>query len=161
MNAVRVLARVVPVVLAPRESAAAGGQEEDDFEQAVFWAQESRVRFEPDGEEEERVRPSSRERSASAGESAEEGQFVLEDGQDSDQEEDRTTPRPNDDSTPSAAPPPPPPLAEQLLAALVDLLFVPGLTLPPRLSGEGSSAAVVYTIWCVLFPRGGHARSPS
>ncbi|TKA53363.1 hypothetical protein B0A53_04381 [Rhodotorula sp. CCFEE 5036] len=150
MNAVRVLARVLPVVLAPRQSAAAAG--EDEFELAVFWAQESRVRFEPDEEDqaEMQAEPSSGERPASA--SAEEGQFVLadeDDDEDQEEEGDGTdAPRPQDNSAPNASPPPQPPLAEQLLAALVDLLFVPGLTLPRSSVDDSRSAAVViYTIW--------------
>ena len=163
MNAVRVLARVIPVVLAPRQSAAAAG--EDEFELAVFWAQESRVRFEPDEEDqaEMQAEPSSGERPASA--SAEEGQFVLadedddedqeeegDDDEDQEEEGDGTdAPRPQDNSAPNASPPPQPPLAEQLLAALVDLLFVPGLTLPRSSVDDSSSAAVVvYTIWCAV-----------
>jgi hypothetical protein len=153
MNAVRVLARVLPVVLAPRQSAAAAG--EDEFELAVFWAQESRVRFEPDEEDqaEMQAEPSSGERPASA--SAEEGQFVLadeDDDEDQEEEGDGTdAPRPQDNSAPNASPPPQPPLAEQLLAALVDLLFVPGLTLPRSSVDDSRSAAVViYTIWCAF-----------
>lgn len=145
MNAVRVLARVIPVLLAPRETAA---DEEDEFEQAVFWAQQSRVRLHFEEEADEEVGeagPSSRTERPAA---VEEGQFVLaDDDQDSDRDEDdgAEPPRPSDPS-----PLVEPPLAEQLLAALVDLLFVPGLTLPQSSVDSSSSAAVVYTIWCVL-----------
>jgi hypothetical protein len=113
----------------------------DRLEEAIFWTSE-RVRVErplvppvvvvqePDDDDEA-------------------GQFVIEDEDD----EDAGT------ATPKKATPAPvaveedeweelPPLAERLLAALVDLAFVPGFTVPAeRRTADG---AVAYVIWFVV-----------
>lgn len=125
VNAVRVLSRVVPVILAPRE---ADGSV-DEFEEALFWTtdDDSSDRGQlpgPDGSE------------------GEAGQFVLADDEDDEEDEDSGPAR----TASSRATVPP--LAERLLGALVDLLFLPGLTLPRSIASEG--AGVVHAIWCVV-----------
>ncbi|BGO88692.1 hypothetical protein NBRC10512_005138 [Rhodotorula toruloides] len=139
LNAVRVLSRVVPLVLAPRVAGAV-----DQVEEELFWRREKVPLREEVGEE-----------SASGKEEAKasdaEGQFVLEDEEDED-----TTPV--DPLTSASAVKAQheaeesafeelPPLAERLLSALVDLLFVPGFTLPDSSRAGADSSIVTYSIW--------------
>lgn len=141
LNAVRVLSRVVPLVLAPRVAGAV-----DQVEEELFWRREKVPLRKEVGEE-----------SASGKEEAKasdaEGQFVLEDEEDED-----TTPV--DPLTSASAVKAQheaeesafeelPPLAERLLSALVDLLFVPGFTLPDSSRAGADSSIVTYSIWCV------------
>ncbi|GAA5883269.1 hypothetical protein JCM3774_001791 [Rhodotorula dairenensis] len=128
LNAVRVLARVLPVVLAPRDSATPEG---DDFETAVFWSIESTVDLSGDQGHIPTLQ-------GTTGDSGAEGQFVLA-SDDDDEDDDRAERSPQAGDSASR------PLAEQLLSALVDLLFVPGLSLPR--SAAVNAAPVVYTIW--------------
>lgn len=116
LNAVRVLSRVVPLILAPREPDGSV----DEFEEALFWSEDD---FEGLGQ-------------SQGDDDAREGQFVL---ADEDEEEGDSI---EAQQSRAAAPP----LAERLLGALVDLLFLPGLTLPRSIASEG--AGVVHAIWC-------------
>ncbi|POY73446.1 hypothetical protein BMF94_3383 [Rhodotorula taiwanensis] len=116
LNAVRVLSCVVPLVLAPREPDGSV----DEFEEALFWSEdESEGLGQSQGDDDAR-----------------EGQFVL---ADEDEEEGDSI---EAQQSRAAAPP----LAKRLLGALVDLLFLPGLTLPRSIASEG--AGVVHAIWC-------------
>ncbi|BGP45142.1 hypothetical protein JCM10450v2_000959 [Rhodotorula kratochvilovae] len=160
LNAVRVLARVVPLLLAPRGLDAHGREVTDQVEDELFWRRE-RVPVAP-------AAAAQSERPPPTGESAQgergaarddEGQFVLEDD-DEDADGDAGAPDPLSafaavsSSTAEAEPAYEelPPLAERLLGALVDLLFVPGFTVAEALrprdeTGEGEGSVVTYAIW--------------
>lgn len=143
LNAVRVLSRVVPLILAPRQAGAL-----DEVEEELFWRRDKAPVRKEVGEES----PTGNEQ-AKAGDA--EGQFVLED---EDDEDAATDPLASASASSSAAQPTAeqqpafeeiPPLAERLLSALVDLLFVPGFTLPESSRSSTDSSIVTYSIWCV------------
>lgn len=160
LNAVRVLTRIVPLVLAPRGTDAHGREVRDEVEDELFWRREKVPVASP------RARDDERGGAQGVGVGTEdvpgdEGQFVLED-EDDDAEDDGATPAaPSDARAPSSSAPEAeytelPPLAERLLGALVDLLFVPGFTIADGLGPQGSSLAdeedrsvVTYAIWWV------------
>lgn len=142
LNAVRVLSRVVPLVLAPRQAGAV-----DEVEEELFWRKEKvPARKDVAGESLGGEEPKTGDA---------EGQFVLEDEDD----EGLVTANPLTSasaSSPAAQPEQQPafeklpPLAERLLGALVDLLFVPGFTLPESSRAGADSSIVTYSIWCVM-----------
>ncbi|BGP37050.1 hypothetical protein JCM10449v2_000954 [Rhodotorula kratochvilovae] len=160
LNAVRILARVVPLLLAPRGLDAHGREVTDQVEDELFWRRE-RVPVAP-------AAAAQSERPPPTGESAQgergaarddEGQFVLEDD-DEDADGDVGAPDPLSAFaavSSSAAEAEPayeelPPLAERLLGALVDLLFVPGFTVaealrPRQDTADGEGSVVTYAIW--------------
>ncbi|GAA5971297.1 hypothetical protein JCM11641_008300 [Rhodosporidiobolus odoratus] len=139
INAVRVLSRVVPVLLGPQMTDADGRRRSEDIEEKVFWAREKVLR------QREKAKPGEPEPQGQAAQEGD-GQFVLEDEDDDDESSPSA-------STPIAAEPAAlepeydklPPLALTLLSTLVDLLFVPGFTLPLSLRQEGTG--VCYSIW--------------
>lgn len=141
LNAVRVLSRVVPIVLAPRTAGAV-----DQVEEELFWRKE---KVPPKQEVGEEFASGKEETKASDAE----GQFVLEDEED----EDAMPADPLTSTSAAKAQPEAeeqafeelPPLAERLLSALVDLLFVPGFTLPVSSRAGTDSSIVTYSIWCV------------
>ncbi|BGP29203.1 hypothetical protein JCM10296v2_000941 [Rhodotorula toruloides] len=138
LNAVRVLSRVVPLVLAPRTAGAV-----DQVEEELFWRKEKAPLKQEVG-----VAASRKEETKA---SDAEGQFVLEDEED----EDATPADPLSSASAVKAQPEAeepafeelPPLAERLLSALVDLLFVPGFTLPESSRAGADSNIVTYSIW--------------
>ncbi|BGO98303.1 High-temperature-induced dauer-formation protein-domain containing protein [Rhodotorula toruloides] len=154
LNAVRVLSRVVPIVLAPRVAGAV-----DEVEEELFWRREEVPVKKEVGEES----ASGKEKTKA---SEAEGQFVLEDEDD----EDATPADPLTSASASTAPPAAedpayeelPPLAERLLGALVDLLFVPGFTLPESSRAGTDSSIVTYSIWepGIASPAPSHPRPP-
>ncbi|GAA5991447.1 hypothetical protein JCM10908_005707 [Rhodotorula pacifica] len=146
LNAVRVLARVVPVLLAPREGGGGAGEEDmDEFERVVFWTSGNGVAPSGDGASEG---GGAAEQSRARNGAGEEGQFVLADEED-DEEDEPTGSSSRRNDTPTSSQTQTPLLAEQLLSALVDLLFVPGLTLPRSsyAAESDTAAAVMYSIW--------------
>ncbi|GAA5856451.1 hypothetical protein JCM8547_008750 [Rhodosporidiobolus lusitaniae] len=146
--AVRVLSRIVPLLLGPQGVDAQGRRRRDEVEEWLFWRREKAEGEEKPAEEGGKVQENGQ--AAAEGD----GQFVLEDDE---EDEDVESAKPSDpltSSSSSAAPSAPspskerfsPPLAERLISALVDLLFVPGLTLPETLR-QGPDATVTYAIW--------------
>ncbi|ORY88647.1 high-temperature-induced dauer-formation protein-domain-containing protein [Leucosporidium creatinivorum] len=145
LNCLRVLSRVVPFVLGPQST------EPGELEEAIFWRSE-KIRVE---------RPVSEERTRNSTEApreAEEGQFVIDDEEEDEEDEENeatATPKPAAESSqPTEEWEEIPPLAERLLAALVDLAFVPGFTVAEECRTQ--DGAVVYVIW-----EPGIAHSPS
>ncbi|GAA5861926.1 hypothetical protein JCM1840_006877 [Sporobolomyces johnsonii] len=141
LNCVRVISRVVPLLLGSQ-----GGAGRDQVEEEVFWRRET-IRVEK-GE-------GRTSQGAKGGESRdeprEEGQFIIDDEEDEETASDgesATTPKPTSESAPEADEhyEEIPALAERLLSALIDLLFVPGLTVPEALR-QGSDGVVTYVIW--------------
>ncbi|SCZ96541.1 BZ3500_MvSof-1268-A1-R1_Chr8-2g10280 [Microbotryum saponariae] len=145
INCVRVLTRVVPYLTRPGPDGTLS-----DLESDVFW-KPTRVRVRKNSS------PSATTSSASTKVNEDEadgeaGHFVLEDEDDDDEEVDtsaRSTANCASRATDLADQSEwhqVPPLAERLLAALVDLAFVPGLTVPEECrAAEGGSIA--YVIW--------------
>lgn len=131
LNCLRVLSRTVPFLLR-RQSAEPGVGEEE-----LFWRRE-KVRV----ERAEAVAP------PTAAGQEEEGQFVIDDDEEEDGEE-ATTPKADAPQGEREEREELPPLAERLLAALVDLAFVPGFTVPEEC--RGPDGAVSYIIWWVYF----------
>ncbi|GAA5892192.1 hypothetical protein JCM8208_001471 [Rhodotorula glutinis] len=156
LNAVRVLTRVVPLLLAPRGVDAEGFAAVDAVEDELFWRRERVPVAREIGEEQ----IGAAQTGAGAAAGTEDGQFVLED----DDEEDRaaaadplssSTPTASSSAAPRAQEPAYdelPPLAVRLLGALVDLLFVPSFTIaeslaaPQEVGHEGRNV-VTYAIW--------------
>ncbi|BGP13084.1 hypothetical protein JCM10213_000911 [Rhodosporidiobolus nylandii] len=144
LNCVRGLARVVPVVMGPVGVDEYGRTVREELEESIFWARERVQRAQPTAS-----RATAEQQGAAEDGEAGDGQFVLDDS-DSDADADDASP-----SSPATAKPQEgkrddeyedlPPLAERLLSTLVDLLFVPGLTLPLALRQEGKG--VCYSIW--------------
>ncbi|GAA6041207.1 hypothetical protein JCM8097_008343 [Rhodosporidiobolus ruineniae] len=154
LNAARVLSRVVPLLLGPQGVDAQGRRAKDELEEAVFWTREE-------------VEPSSSASPAKEGgenmpeedqpaDAEDEGQFVLEDDEDDEEDSKPSDPlrasspsppaRPTSTSPPKRDPELLPPLAVRLISAVVDLLFVPGFTLPEGLR-QGQDGVVTYAIW--------------
>lgn len=164
LNAVRVMTRVVPLLLAPKGVDAQGREVADAVEEELFWRRE---RVPPAHEIGAEPVNSSKEPDARG---TEEGQFVLEDDDEVDAAPSDPLSSSSAASTSAACPTEEaafdelPPLAERLLGALVDLLFVPGFTIaealaPRQRRGEQSESVVTYAIWSVrcqlfLFPPG-------
>ncbi|SCV67363.1 BQ2448_6009 [Microbotryum intermedium] len=145
INCVRVLSRVVPYLTRPGPD----GTLSADLENDIFW-KATRVRIRKASASATTSRPSTKANEDEAVEEA--GRFVLE-NDDDDDEEATTSWRSTTTSASEATDPADqyewhqvPPLAERLLAALVDLAFVPSLTVPEECrAAEGGSVA--YVIW--------------
>ncbi|KAM0787084.1 hypothetical protein ACM66B_006342 [Microbotryomycetes sp. NB124-2] len=133
LNCVRVLARAVPYVLKPQSAYT------DQLEEAIFWTNDKR-----------RVERSSQSASSSQrpnDQSVEEaGQFVIDD---EDEDEPDNKPKqqqqqhdgPDDGDWQEV-----PILAERLLSTVVNLLFVPGFTVPEECRSE-EDTCLSYVIW--------------
>ncbi|GAA6005431.1 hypothetical protein JCM10207_002979 [Rhodosporidiobolus poonsookiae] len=150
LNAVRGLSRVVPLLMAPQGVDGEGRRLRDEIEEELFWKRERVIKVGEIGEEALRKEEEAAETKEG------DGQFVLEDDED---DEDDAESKPSDPLTsaaPAAAPAPDaqklnedellPPLAERLISALVDLLFVPGFTVAESLR-PGEDVTVSYSIW--------------
>ncbi|KPV76741.1 uncharacterized protein RHOBADRAFT_51739 [Rhodotorula graminis WP1] len=158
LNAVRVLTRVVPLLLAPRGVDAEGFAAVDAVEDELFWRRERVPVAREIGEEP--VGAAQAGAGAGAGGGNEDGQFVLEDDDDDDGAAagdplSSSTPAASSSAAPRAQEPAYdelPPLAVRLLGALVDLLFVPGFTVAeslaaPQPTGHEGRSVVTYAIW--------------
>ncbi|GAA5901792.1 uncharacterized protein JCM6883_000399 [Sporobolomyces salmoneus] len=141
LNCVRVLTRLIPLLLGPRN----GGT--DQVEEELFWKKQRTPV--------QRRKQSSTESGQKEPEEEEQGQFVLEDEDEEDDERDPLTNAAASTSTPARAQESTreeegyeesPCLAERLIASLINLLFVPGLTLSPDL-GSSNDSLVTYSIW--------------
>ncbi|GAA5936971.1 uncharacterized protein JCM15063_000114 [Sporobolomyces koalae] len=116
LNCIRVLTRLIPLLLGPQNGAI------DHVEEEIFWKRSGSKSKEPTQPVDEP-----------------EGQFVLED----DEEDDQEAARPDEDATSSLREGPC--LADRLIATLIHLLFVPGLTLPSEHKQDDS--VVNFSIW--------------
>ena len=126
----------MPLLLGPQTDS----RVRDRVEEQVFWKKERVVN--------QRTQEEVRKEEGVAG--AEEGQFVLED--EDDEEEDQATPKPSSSFDPSTSSTTRveeseelPCLAERLVSTLINLLFVPSLTIPSDLSTP--SSLINYSIW--------------
>ncbi|GAA5900472.1 hypothetical protein JCM6882_001256 [Rhodosporidiobolus microsporus] len=153
LNAVRVLSRIVPLLLGPQGADAQGQRLRDEVEEWLFWRREKveRKRNSVGLGSEDGAADGEKEADAAKADEGD-GQFVLEDSEDEDAKpSDPLTSASTDSSKRSSAPSASqeeflPPLAERLISALVDLLFVPGFTLPEVLR-QGPDGVVTYAIW--------------
>jgi hypothetical protein len=135
LNCLRVLSRVVPFVLGPQST------EPGELEEAIFWRIE-RTRVE---RRESTSAEAGRSSTEAPKEEEEEGQFVIDDEDDEDDSANATPTAAAGPSQPKEEWEEIPPLAERLLAALVDLAFVPGFTVAEECRTQDS--AVAYVIW--------------
>ncbi|GAA5949250.1 hypothetical protein JCM21900_000875 [Sporobolomyces salmonicolor] len=144
LNCVRVLSRIVPLLVGSQ-----GGAGRDQVEEEVFWRRET-IRVEKNDPKEDRSSQDAQGGEAQDG-PGDEGQFIIDDEEDEETASDGdpvTTPKSTSESAPEVDDhyEEIPPLAERLLSALIDLLFVPGLTVPEALR-QGSDGVVTYVIW--------------